>query len=65
MGLVHLPFQSLTVSHLWLLTLLYLSLRERGPCSISERWVVCFHLCVGELFFFEFTQAIEQACVVL
>ena len=34
------------VSHL-----LYLSLHERGPCGISERWVVCFHLCVGELFF--------------
>ena len=51
MGLVRLPFQSLPVSHLWLLTLLYPSLRERGPCGISERWVVCFHLCVGELFF--------------
>ena len=50
MGLVRLPFQSLLVSHLCVLTFLYLSLRERAPYGISERWVVCFHLCVGELF---------------
>ena len=46
MGLVRLPFQSLPVSHLWLLTLLYPSLRERGnpAVSLSDGWYVFIYV---------------------